>query len=200
MRYTSALQILRYMRTHFGEKPSISAVCRGVTLSYQPTHYHIQQLEQLLVLGTIKSGREVLCLLVNSPPTSLWLGMLCQREQQRLEGLPGQLISGLRPHLEQHWHDFDCIAVMPEENRLIAVTQHPGPQPAESLSARCHAISPDLLVEAMNAEQFLEHCETRSGIRWARQAIIVSGHQPFWRYALTAGEGLGLVLGSPADA
>lgn len=200
MRYTSALQILRYMRTHFGEKPSISAVCRGLTLSYQPTHYHIQQLEELSVLGTIKSGREVLCLLVNSPATALWLGMSCQREQQRLKGPPGQLVSGLRPHLQQHWHDFDCIAVMAEENRLIAVTRSADTQPAARLTARCHAISPHLLVETMNAQQFLEHCETRSGIRWARQALIVSGHQPFWHYALTAGEGLGLVLGSPADA
>jgi hypothetical protein len=199
MRYTSALQILRYMRAHFGEKPNISAVCRGVTLSYQPTHYHIQQLEELSVLGTLKSGREVLCLLVNSPATALWLGMLCQRERKRLAGPTGQLVSGLQPYLEQHWYDFSCIALMGQENRLIAVTQASNREPAARLTARCQAIAPALLVEAMTAEEFLEHLETRSGIKWAREAIIVSGHQPFWHYALSAGEGLGLVLGLESD-
>ncbi len=199
MRHTSALQILRYMRANYGRKLSISAVCRGVELSYQPIYYHIRQLEKLAVLGTFKFGRESLCMFVNSPATALWLGMLCHEQQKQATGLPAELTAGLRPYLSQRWDAFDCIAVLLEENRLIAVLKSLETQAADSIVARCQALSAVLRVELMDSGQFLQHFETASGLIWAQRAVIIAGHQDFWQYALAAGEGLGLVLPAPSD-
>ncbi len=197
MRYTSALKILQYMRASYGRQPSISTVCRGVALSYQPTHYHIKQLEKLAVLGTIKSGRESLCMFVNSPAAALWLAMLCQH--QKAAGLAAELLRGLRPYLSQHRGEFDCIAVLPEENRLIATTQGAKKRLSSSLAARCRAITAALRVETLDRGGLLDHFGAESGLVWTRRAVIIAGHQDFWEYALTAGEGLGLVLPPPAE-
>jgi len=199
VRYTSALQILRYMRANYGRQLSISAVCRGVALSYQPIHYHIRELEKLTVLGTSRLGRESLCMFVNSSATALWLGMLCREQQQQATGLAAELTVGLRPHLSRRWQAFDCIAVLPEESRVIAVLKDLEDHTVTSIVARCQAVSAALEVDLMSAGEFLEHFGAASGLAWAQRAVIIAGHQSFWQYALTAGEGLGLVLPAPTD-
>ena len=48
----------------------------------------------------------------------------------------------------------------------------------------------------------MEYLATDTGRQCVREAVIVSGHQQFWHYALRSGEGLGLVraLGTPRGA
>lgn len=194
MRYTSALTVLEYMRHNYGHRQSISEICRGVDLSYQPTHFHIKELEAIGVIGTTKAGRESICMFVNTTTTALWLGMLCNNWAAETSGIVGELAHRLHPYIRRNYSAFDCIAVFADENRLIAVPKTANPQPSESIITRCKAISGALRAEIYSAGEFTDHFETPSGILWAQSATVIKGHQEFWQYALAAGENLGLVL------
>lgn len=194
MRYTSALTVLEYMRENYGRRQSISEICRGVDLSYQPTHFHIKELEAAGVLCTVKAGRQSICQFINTTSTALWLGMLCNSQTSAADGIVGELTERLAPYIRRHYSAFDCIAVLAGENRLIAVPKTANQQPSESIVARCAIISGVLQAEVFSASEFMDHFETPSGILWAQSATIIKGHQEFWHYALTVGEGLGLVL------
>lgn len=199
MRYTSVVEILRYLRSGYGEKPSISAVCRGISLSYQPTYYHIKELEKLGVVATQRVGRQSPCELVNSPGTALWLGLICEADARLAPGTAGGLVAGLMPHLRHDYNAVDCIVFVEAEDRVVAVSRCPSEEAGRSLARRCVALAPRTGFALLDPEELMEYLATDTGRQCVREAVIVSGHQQFWHYALQSGEGLGLVraLGPP---
>ncbi len=202
MRYTSAVEILRYLRSSYGEKPSISAVCRGISLSYQPTYYHIKELEKLGVVATHRVGKESPCELVNSPATALWLGLICEADSQAAGGIARKLLEGLRPHLYHDRNALDCIAFVGTQSHTIAVSRAGSDDAGRRLAHRCKSIAPTVSFSLFTVDEFISYLATGAGCQCVREAVIISGHQQLWHYALQSGEGQGLVcgLGTPRTA
>ncbi|MFO7947634.1 MAG: hypothetical protein R6V19_12560 [Armatimonadota bacterium] len=192
MRYTSAMTIIRFMRRNFGKSLSISDICRGVDLSYQPVHFHVKQLQDMSVLSIEKSGRESLCRFTTSEAAALWLGLLTQAGGRQYRGLVKEVATGLAGHLRESWSSYLCVSICRQQNRLIAVNTGGD---ADPISAACKEISPALDVWAMDGGDFMGFLETAEGIVWIRSAAVLVGHQRFWQYALHAGLQAGLVAG-----
>jgi hypothetical protein len=193
VRYTSVVEILRHLRSGYGEKPSISAVCRGISLSYQPTYYHIKELEKLGVVATQRVGKQSPCELVNSPGAALWLGLICEADARTARGTAGALVSGLRPHLQHDYNALDCIVCVAAQSRIIAVSRQPAADAGRSLRRRCRTIAPEFESTLLDVDGFMEYLATAAGLQCVREAVVIAGHQQFWHYALRSGEGLGLV-------
>ncbi|MFP3904743.1 MAG: winged helix-turn-helix domain-containing protein [Armatimonadota bacterium] len=190
MRYTSAMTIIRHMRRNFGKPLSISDICRGVDLSYQPVHFHVKQLQELSVLSVEKSGRESLCRFTTSEASALWLGLLTQANRRHYEGLVKELADGLAGDLRESWSSYQCVSVCREQNSLIAVNDEAD---ETSITSACEEISPALDVRAVDRDDFLDFLQTAEGIVWIRSSAVLLGHQRFWQYALHAGFTAGLV-------
>lgn len=202
MRYTSVVEILRHLRSGYGEKPSISAVCRGISLSYQPTYYHIKELEKLGVVATQRVGKQSPCEFVNSPGAALWLGLICEADARAARGTAGALVAGLRPHLQHDYNAMDCIVYAAAQDQIIAVSRQPAAEAGRSLRRRCRTIAPDVEASLLDVDGCMEYLATAAGLQCVREAVVIAGHQQFWHYALRSGEGLGLVraLGTPRGA
>ncbi len=182
------------MRRNFGKPLSISDICRGVDLSYQPVHFHVKQLQDMSVLSIEKSGRESLCRFTTSEAAALWLGLLTQANRRYYRGLIKELASGLAGHLRESWSSYQFVSVCRQQNRLIAVDDEAD---EKAITSASEEISAALDVRAMAGSDFLDFLETADGIVWIRTAAVLLGHQRFWQHALHAGLRAGLVADNP---
>lgn len=194
MRHTSALKIIGFMRRNFGIPLSISAICRGVELSYQPVHFHIRELENLGVLGVRKEGRASICRFVASETASLWLALYTAQSDVFSETSPDATAEDVQTYLAESWPKYECISCTGEEGRAIVVPSAPVD---EELAGECEDVFAAWDLQVFSPEDFAAFLETGEGVEWIRSADVLFGHQRFWRYALAAGVASGLVV--PAD-
>jgi len=73
LRLESALEIIGALKRRFGERMTVSDVCRAVSLSYQPVYATVQALAAEGALTLEKEGQRVHCRPAAGPAGSLWL-------------------------------------------------------------------------------------------------------------------------------
>jgi DNA-binding transcriptional ArsR family regulator len=101
MRHDSALKVIAFLRENLGRPVSILEVCRGIDLSYQPTHGHIRELEELGVVVTERRGRQVCCALNGSDAAAIWLALESEVRWREIGGEVKRLGEALRADLTQ---------------------------------------------------------------------------------------------------
>jgi hypothetical protein len=101
MRHDSALKVIAFLRENLGRPVSILEVCRGIALSYQPTHGHIRELEEWGVVVTERRGRQVRCALKGSDAAAIWLALESEVRWREIGGGLKRLGEALRADLTQ---------------------------------------------------------------------------------------------------
>ena len=194
MRYESALQVIGFLKQVYGTPVPILRIAQNIDLSYQPTHKHVRTLEQLGVIETLKSGREVLCRLRASEATHVWLALLALAHRSLLlkdSGPMGEIAATLRRTVSQlTTAGLQSVAVREptEDNEpeiILLVEDSARRSLLRRFRARCRSVHAKAQVVAVTCgeldEQLADPLERQD---WVAHMSPLHGEQHFWAAVL----------------